>query len=117
MMRRRYLRAWLLTALLGVASGGALAYERYVFVNGLRMNQVELAFLDAAQGEYIPNGRYWLNVYTGQWGYEGGPAEGYLGGGGGGGGGADSCAGQPFGHDCRMARGCEQSPEICSPIP
>jgi hypothetical protein len=115
-MGRQFFRVSLLAVVLGMASGNTLAYDRHVYVNGARMNPVELAFLDAAHGEYIPNGRYWLNVYTGQWGYEGGPPEGYLGGGSGGGG-MDSCAGQPFAHDCRMARGCEQSPELCSPIP
>ena len=89
------------------------AYQRYVVINNVLMNTSELAFLDELHGEYIPDGRYWLNINNGEWGYEGGPAQGVLGGkyygnstisrG---------CNGQ-FDYDCKKANFCEQNPGIC----
>jgi hypothetical protein len=60
-------------------AGVGNAFQRYVVVNGQLMAGLPLLQLDAMAGEVIPNGRYWLNAYTGEWGYEGGPAQGIIG--------------------------------------
>lgn len=53
---------------------------REVIVNGALTNAAELSILDALNcGSPVPNGRYWLNVNTGAWGYQGGPQAGVLG--------------------------------------
>lgn len=62
------------------AAQPAWASGRAVVVNGAPMGADDLAVLDALAGEPIPDGRYWLDVATGLWGYEGGPAQGVLGG-------------------------------------
>lgn len=53
---------------------------RQVVVNGALMNQGQLMVLDALNcGSPVPNGRYWLNIQTGAWGYQGGGQEGFIG--------------------------------------
>ena len=54
------------------------AAARYVVVNGARLNTAEIQYLDRLSCSRIPNGRYWLNVRTGIWGYEGGGAQGHI---------------------------------------
>ena len=66
------------TLLLG-ASPASRAQARYVVVNGQRMSAVDLQQLDRASCTRVPNGRYWLNIRTGVWGYEGGPPQGRMG--------------------------------------
>ena len=51
----------------------ASAQSRYVFVNGQRMSDSQIAVLAQRQCAYIPNGSYWLNTRTGAWGYAGNP--------------------------------------------
>ena len=51
----------------------ATAQSRWVFVNGERMSDAQVAELDRLQCVAIPNGAYWLNKQTGAWGYAGNP--------------------------------------------
>lgn len=80
----RSLCAGLLAPILAAASCltavAAMAHSRWVFVNGQRMSDVQLAELDRLQCVAIPNGAYWLNLRTGAWGYAGNPrVQGVLG--------------------------------------
>ena len=47
--------------------------ERYIVVNGKRLNGQEIAFLERIRCGPIPNGHYWLNTHTGVWGYANNP--------------------------------------------
>lgn len=69
----------LLAALLLGASPASQAQVRYVVVNGQRMGPADLQRLDRASCSRVPNGRYWLNMQSGIWGYEGGPPQGRMG--------------------------------------
>ena len=51
---------------------------RFVVVNGQRLKPAEIQYLDRISCTRIPNGRYWLNVRTGIWGYPGSGAQGHL---------------------------------------
>lgn len=65
---------------LAAAAGGAAAQTRWVFVNGQRLDDAQVARFDRVQCTPIPDGRYWLNTRTGAWGYAGNPAvQGFLG--------------------------------------
>jgi len=58
----------------------AQANGRNVVVNGAQMDATQLLALDLANcGSPVPDGRYWLNVNTGAWGYQGGPQQGIIG--------------------------------------
>lgn len=62
--------------LMGVAlclATAASHAERYVVVNGERMNDAQIQTLERIRCGPIPNGHYWLNVNTGVWGYAGNP--------------------------------------------
>ena len=61
-----------LCAAMLATSTGALA-QRSVWVNGQPMNAAQLDRLDRARCGQVPNGRYWLNVNSGVWGYWGNP--------------------------------------------
>jgi hypothetical protein len=62
-----------------LSSQAATAIDRFVVVNGQLLDAYWLAQLDEAAGERVPDGRYWLNLETGAWGYEGGSLQGYIG--------------------------------------
>jgi hypothetical protein len=47
--------------------------DRYVIVNGLRLNETEVENLERIHCGPIPNGRYWLNLNTGLFGFAGDP--------------------------------------------
>ena len=47
--------------------------ERYVVVNGQRLSTPEIQYLERVHCGPIPNGRFWLNLQTGIWGFEGNP--------------------------------------------
>ncbi len=47
--------------------------ERFVVVNGQRLSLPEIQYLQQLHCGPVPNGRYWINLRTGQWGYEGNP--------------------------------------------
>jgi hypothetical protein len=61
-------RCMVLAAVLLALSTSALA-QRHVWVNGQRMNAQQLSQLDRAHCGFVPNGRYWLNLRSGVWGY------------------------------------------------
>jgi hypothetical protein len=50
---------------------GTAHAERYVIVNGQRLNTAQIAYLERVRCGPIPNGAYWLNPATGLWGYAG----------------------------------------------
>jgi len=53
--------------------------DRYVVVNGLRLNEAQVEILERIHCGPIPNGQYWLDLNTGLWGYAGDPRPmGYL---------------------------------------
>jgi hypothetical protein len=52
-------------------SGAAPAQTRMVIVNGQRLSDAQVAYLERRACAAIPNGRYWLNSQTGAWGYAG----------------------------------------------
>ena len=47
--------------------------ERYVVVNGQRLSIPEIQYLERLHCGPVPNGRYWINLQTGMWGYAGNP--------------------------------------------
>ncbi|MGZ5224939.1 MAG: hypothetical protein ACXWCS_12285, partial [Burkholderiales bacterium] len=49
--------------------GAASAQTRSVIVNGQRVSDAQVAYLEHRACTAIPNGRYWLNLQTGAWGY------------------------------------------------
>ena len=62
------------------AGAPASAQTRWVFVNGQRMSDAQVARLERRACAPIPNGNYWLNVQTGAWGYANNPrVQGVLG--------------------------------------
>jgi hypothetical protein len=88
------MRPVLAIVVLLAVSAPALA-DRHVWVNGRRMSDAEIAYLERLRCGRIPNGRYWLNPQTGIWGYWGNPhAQGHI---------SDQCGGRamnrrgPFG--------------------
>jgi hypothetical protein len=63
-----------------VISAAAAAQSRWVFVNGVRQTDAQVAQLARLQCAEIPDGAYWLNTRTGAWGYAGNPqVQGHLG--------------------------------------
>lgn len=112
-MRFRRFRNLVVAGLFIFFSNQAVAYDRYVVVNGSLVSTGELVLLDMLHGEYIPNGRYWLNLNTGQWGYEGGSAQGMLGGEYYRGSSLSSGCKDGFDYDCTKANFCEENPGVC----
>ena len=51
----------------------AVAQSRHVFVNGQRMTDPQVQVLAQRACTPIPDGAYWLNMRTGEWGYVGNP--------------------------------------------
>jgi hypothetical protein len=47
--------------------------ERYVVVNGQRLSIPEIQYVEQLHCGPIPNGRYWIKLQTGMWGYAGNP--------------------------------------------
>ena len=111
LLKLRYVAPVVFALFLGFSS---VASARSVVVNGVLLGPVDIAVLQWIHGEYIPDGRYWLDFTSGIWGYEGGPAHGIIG--------QDNdtqarsgCGGQ-FAWDCQRDSFCEENPSICSPI-
>jgi len=53
--------------------------ERYIIVNGHRLNDGEIELLERMHGGPIANGNYWLDPSPGLWGYAGNPQpKGYI---------------------------------------
>lgn len=78
-MRSRMISGACFATVFAICSLSATGLDRFVVVNGELLDAFNLAQLDAAAGEHVPDGRYWLNLETGAWGYEGGPLMGYIG--------------------------------------
>ena len=57
----------------------ASARGRYVVVNGQVLGPAAVARLDRAACARIPDGRYWIDMRSGVWGYEGGVPQGRVG--------------------------------------
>ncbi|MEB3226481.1 MAG: hypothetical protein VKJ86_11835 [Synechococcus sp.] len=71
----------LLSSLLLLA-GASIPAKAQVYVNGEYLQREELMFLEYLVGGAIPAGNYWLDYYTGEWGYAGNPTvQGIIGGG------------------------------------
>jgi hypothetical protein len=66
------MRALALVASLLAVSPAAFA-DRHIWVNGQRMGPSEVAYLEQLRCRRIPDGRYWLDVGSGIWGYAGNP--------------------------------------------
>jgi hypothetical protein len=72
-------KSFLLAALFGCAALFAeTASARYVVVNGERMGAADIAYLDRVSCSRVPDGRYWIDLRTGIWGYERGGAQGHI---------------------------------------
>ncbi len=72
-------RSLLFAALFGCAALFAeTASARFVVVNGERMGAADLAYLDRVSSSRVPDGRYWIDMRTGIWGYERGGAQGHI---------------------------------------
>jgi hypothetical protein len=71
----------LLLAAASLSAGARAAHaERSVVVNGLRLDGGQIAWLEQRNCAAVPNGRYWLDLRSGAWGYAGWPqVQGYLG--------------------------------------
>jgi hypothetical protein len=79
----------------------AAAQSRWVVVNGQRMNDVQVAYLQQRACTWIPNGHYWVDTRTGAWGYAHNPrVQGYIG---------DACRNAPR-HRSLSERGLLYSP-------
>ena len=62
----------LLTICLALLTGSAMAeQQRHIHINGEHLNEQMITRLDALVGNKVDDGYYWLNLQTGQWGYEG----------------------------------------------
>jgi hypothetical protein len=68
----RSLHRFLLVAAIALVPLSALA-GRYVVINGQRLNEAQIEYLERLLGSYIRNGNYWFNPYTRAWGYVGNP--------------------------------------------
>lgn len=69
----KVLAAALVMAAVSLTNVAVDAQQRAVMVNGQMMTPEELYILDRLSGGYVPNGSYWLDPYTGIWGYAGDP--------------------------------------------
>ena len=54
------------------------ALARYVVVNGERVTDADLAYLDQISCSHVPDGHYWIDMRTGIWGYPGSAAQGHI---------------------------------------
>jgi hypothetical protein len=66
------MRTLVLIASLLAVSPAAFA-DRFIWVNGKRMAPAEIAYLERLRCGPIPDGRYWLDVGSGIWGYANNP--------------------------------------------
>jgi hypothetical protein len=72
--------AWLPILALAAAALPSQAQSRRIFVNGARMNDVQVMQLSRIQCSFIPDGHYWVDWRTGAWGLAGHPKRlGWLG--------------------------------------
>lgn len=82
-MRKLRSTGWIGLLLLGTCglAGAELGQQdRAIYVNGEHMDAAAVAVLDQINCNVsVPPGRYWLDLNTGSWGFEGGPQEGVIG--------------------------------------
>ena len=70
----------LLVLALAAIGDDAAAQSRRLFINGHRLSDAEAAALSQRHCAFITDGRYWMNMQTGAWGYAGNARiQGYLG--------------------------------------
>lgn len=67
-------KLWLLVLLFLItlsACAQMLETKRNVYFNGERQNALQASSFDYITGVYLPDGHYWHNALTGEWGIEG----------------------------------------------
>lgn len=69
---------WIAALVCCAAAFPESAIARYVVVNGERMNTADIQYLDRISCSRVPDGRYWIDMRTGIWGYQGGGAQGHI---------------------------------------
>lgn len=62
---------YLIGMLLLMISAVALAEERHIHINEQHLNAEEIQVIDMLFGYQVPDGFYWLDGNTGEWGHEG----------------------------------------------
>ena len=62
-----------LMLLFAYSAQAQLGYQdfRHIHINGVHVDDAQILNLDATLGYEVPNGFYWVNDNTGEWGYEG----------------------------------------------
>ena len=62
-----------LSGLFSLAAQAELGYEEYrhIHINGSHLEDSQILALDKMLGYEVPNGFYWINESTGEWGYQG----------------------------------------------
>ena len=73
MIKIAILARWLALVLLvfNFAACAGLETTRKVYVNGEKMGALGVAGMDQQTGRVLPDGRYWLEPLSGNWGVEG----------------------------------------------
>ena len=71
--RRRAIAAVAVAAAIAAVTTTPAHAERFVVVNGQRMNLAEIAYWEQRNCGPIANGAYWFNSSNGMWGYAGNP--------------------------------------------
>ena len=73
MIKIAILARWLALVLLAFnfAACAGLETTRKVYVNGEKMGALSVAGMDQQTGRVLPDGRYWLQPVSGNWGVEG----------------------------------------------
>lgn len=73
MIKIAILARWLALVLLALnfAACAGLETTRKVYVNGEKMGALSVAGMDQQTGRVLPDGRYWLEPISGNWGVEG----------------------------------------------
>ena len=73
MIKIAILARWLALVLLVFNFAGCAGLEttRKVYVNGEKMGALGVAGMDQQTGRVLPDGRYWLEPLSGNWGVEG----------------------------------------------
>jgi hypothetical protein len=61
------------TLLFSSSAYSQLGYQnfRHIHINGTHMSETQIVNLEQSLGYGVPNGFYWLNETSGEWGYEG----------------------------------------------
>lgn len=65
------MKAFVLSLLLTLSLSAYSDYVRHIHINGEHLDDANILVADAIFGYTVPNGFYWLNFDTGEWGMEG----------------------------------------------